>query len=501
MAWLNEDSGLSQCNTENSTGVTEPGQPTFEAVDFGTSMRMNEQSRELELAESSISSGEAGDNGAAGLDASWFAVARSGVDCVLCTVRGFQLRCVRSVTTGGGAATGSKAGEAQCADRSAVCKQCGLQRGWSELDIRKRGRADDGLQDGELIRVAGVIALWEQMKSAGASIGGFDAKQMAAAYADADVGADADGDRHSNARTPERNSLETAKSRAATSHNGRITPADEDEYRADGFFDGDFGADELETVQSSTISSSVPASSVYKRKASGNMTTGTPAKMGRRGDIDEAGGAWTAPSLFNEAMVAQVRRTDAGMRHEAMGQHEVDAFTKWREKYQILDGRSEAKNSGNCNSRGRADVASAGSVVARKPGRGRRLYTHQRSSKVLRKKVAAGGELVGWPTSSGCWKCGLPAWRCDGSEHVPGRFFKRRQPEAACQDKDMLRHIAGSVLAHFEAGAACVVAQVKESWGKEKIELESQQLFKKRKLSRWFEVCDDEAIWGGSKPG
>lgn len=38
----------------------------------------------------------------------------------------------------------------------------------------------------------------------------------------------------------------------------------------------------------------------------------------------------------------------------------------------------------------------------------------------------------------------------------------------------MLRHIAGSVLAHFRLGAACVVAQLKESWAKEEIALESQ---------------------------
>jgi hypothetical protein len=95
-------------------------------------------------------------------------------------------------------------------------------------------------------------------------------------------------------------------------------------------------------------------------------------------------------------------------------------------------------------------------------------------SKVLTKRVD-GGEAVGWPASSGCWKCGLPAWRCDSFEQVPHRFFRPWVPEVACQDKDMLRQIAGSVLAHFEAGAACVVAQVKESWGREKVKLESQE--------------------------
>ena len=46
--------------------------------------------------------------------------------------------------------------------------------------------------------------------------------------------------------------------------------------------------------------------------------------------------------------------------------------------------------------------------------------------------------------------------------------------EVACPDENLLRHIAGSVLAHFEAGAACVVAHVKESWGQEKTRLDSQ---------------------------
>jgi hypothetical protein len=67
----------------------------------------------------------------------------------------------------------------------------------------------------------------------------------------------------------------------------------------------------------------------------------------------------------------------------------------------------------------------------------------------------------------------MPAWRCDSFEHIPGRFFRPKGPEVACQDESMLRHIAGGVLAHFEAGAACVVAQVKESWAQQKVELDS----------------------------
>jgi hypothetical protein len=67
----------------------------------------------------------------------------------------------------------------------------------------------------------------------------------------------------------------------------------------------------------------------------------------------------------------------------------------------------------------------------------------------------------------------MPAWQCDSFERIPKRFFWPRVPEVACQDENLLRHIAGSVLAHFEAGAACVVAHVKESWGQEKVSLHS----------------------------
>lgn len=54
-------------------------------------------------------------------------------------------------------------------------------------------------------------------------------------------------------------------------------------------------------MQSSTVSS-LAENSVHKRKAGGDMTIGTPAKMGRRRDIidEAAGGTGTAPSLFNE---------------------------------------------------------------------------------------------------------------------------------------------------------------------------------------------------------
>lgn len=92
-------------------------------------------------------------------------------------------------------------------------------------------------------------------------------------------------------------------------------------------------------------------------------------------------------------------------------------------------------------------------------------------SKVLAKSVVRGE--VDWPASSGCWRCGLPAWRCDSFEYIPGRFFRRKVPEACCQDEDMLRYIAGSVMAHFEAGAAYVVAHVKESFAQKKVELGS----------------------------
>lgn len=290
----------------------------------------------------------------------------------------------------------------------------------------------------------------------------------------------------------ERVKCKTPRPEAAITRNGRTMPTDECEREcsADVFLDDELGMDELEAMQSSV---STPGVKLHKRKASGDLAIGTAAKMGRRREADKAGGSWAAPSLFNGAMVAQVRRTDTGMRHEAMGQHELDAYTRWMERYQILDSRGEAKEfrelhktwgrrCGICwFSRG-GEARTSTEALHRPdncPQKGSTIWNSamQRAdvigSKVLTKKVV-GGELVGWPVSSGCWRCGLPAWRCDSFEHIPGRFFRQRVPEGACQDEKMLRHIAGSVLAHFEAGAACVVAHIKESWAQEKTELESQ---------------------------
>ncbi|KAL7940041.1 hypothetical protein V8C42DRAFT_349789 [Trichoderma barbatum] len=511
MAWLNEGDGLGQGDTgdytRDPTDVSELGQPAFDAVDFETPIQTNEQGSVMEAVENNISCGQAGADGAAGLDASWFAVARSGVACVLCTVRGFQLQCMGSVPGGGGgAATGSKAAnEAQWADKAVACKQCGLQSDWHEPDMRMGGRADERLRDDKLVCVARVVALWEQMKSVGASLGKFDAKQMAAACIWLETGArcgrelpDAAGDRHSNTGTNERGLFETPRPKAAIGRNGQMTPADEGEYGADdAFLDEELGVDdELEVAQSSSSLPSAPASSVCKRKASSDMAISTPAKMGRQREPSGSGeGVWTAPSLFNEAMVAQVRRTDAGMRHEAMGQHELDAFTEWKKRYQSLNVQDAAKGfrelhttwTDRCGicwfTRGEEarSPMEARHALEKCPQKGSAIWKSavQRAdvirSKVLRKKVV-GGELVDWPASSGCWRCGLPCWRCDSFEKIPKRFFRRKVPEVACRDRDenMLRYIAGSVLAHFEAGAACVVAQVKESWGKEKIKLESQ---------------------------
>ncbi len=245
----------------------------------------------------------------------------------------------------------------------------------------------------------------------------------------------------------------------------------------------------MEAIQSSM---SAPVGSGHKRKASSDLAISAPAKLGR---IREAMKAEQGiiPSLFNGAMVAQVRRTETGMRHEAMGQHELDAYTKWMEQYRSGDSRSKAaefrrmhktwtRRCGICwfsRHSGASSWMAALHRPDRCPQKGSAIWksaTQQADviqSKVLAKRVVR-GESVDWPISSGCWKCGMPAWRCDSFEHIPGRFFRPKVPEAACQDEDMLRRIAGGVLAHFEAGAACVVAQVKESWAQEKTELESR---------------------------
>ena len=299
-----------------------------------------------------------------------------------------------------------------------------------------------------------------------------------------------DVDANGNTRMREQGKFETPRHKTVINRNGQITPADE--------WDGGYNVlkdeEELSLVEMDTIQSSMsaPAGNFLKRKASRDLTTNTPVKTGKIRELNMSV-EWAVPSLFNGAQVAQVRPTDEGMRHEAMAQYELDAYKKWTTKYRVLDDRGEAKEfrythirwkkrCGVCffSRRGGAKMwMPSDHSVNKCPQKGSAIWKSamQRADviqeKVLTKRVVR-GEALGWPISSGCWKCGLPAWRCDSFENIPGRFFHHRVPEVACQDKDLLRHIAGSVLAHFEAGAACVVAQVKESWGQEKTTLESQ---------------------------
>ncbi len=48
---------------------------------------------------------------------------------------------------------------------------------WSTLDHRTTIATDERLRDEELVRIACILALWEQMRSIGASLAGFDTKQ------------------------------------------------------------------------------------------------------------------------------------------------------------------------------------------------------------------------------------------------------------------------------------------------------------------------------------
>jgi hypothetical protein len=93
--------------------------------------------------------------------------------------------------TGGGAAADEirTKEEVQCANRAAACDLCGLEDNWHETNTRGSEVADSRLQDDKLVRVARVIALWEQMKLVGTSIGNFDGEQMAMACTWLETGA------------------------------------------------------------------------------------------------------------------------------------------------------------------------------------------------------------------------------------------------------------------------------------------------------------------------
>jgi hypothetical protein len=162
----------------------------LDVIDLATPTDTSEQNGELGLKiegfEESIYSGQAVSGGGTELDASWLAVAGSGVACVLCTVRGFQLRCVAGVAggvagTSAGASKERSFGDGQNAMQASMCEQCGLGDDWG---------ADDRLRDSGFVHAARILGLWEQMKSFGTSLGGgFDTRQMAAACVWLETGA------------------------------------------------------------------------------------------------------------------------------------------------------------------------------------------------------------------------------------------------------------------------------------------------------------------------
>jgi hypothetical protein len=310
------------------------------------------------------------------------------------------------------------------------------------------------------------------------------------------AGSDADTQHASEHETPRHQTV-------VVSRNGPITPPDElydaidmaanEEFITNGIYTQDNSPDELRVCGP-------------KRRATSDQATSPTRKMIKTDAIETSmilhssplanksvttrvlgGKMRAAPTLFNGHIVAQVRRTDTGMRHARMSQHDLDVYAKWMKLYRSGDCRSKAAEFRRLHKewRGRCGICWFGGGDAEQhtpdqcPRRGSKQWAlatrHAEviQDKILKKKMVR-SVATGWPVSSGCWRCGLPAWRCESFEHIPGRFFWPRVPEGVCQDETMLRHIAGSVLAHYELGAACVVAQVKESWAKEAVDLESE---------------------------
>jgi hypothetical protein len=171
--------------SEHSNAPVDHTQPVYQSLDVPDLENPSdsiEQGGELGFTNQLIFSSQAVADSALGFDHSWLAVAKSGVRCVLCTVRGFRLRCMmRSTARSGVLAQENKVKEGPCVDETAACKQCGLQSNWHKLETGVCGTAGDGLRDDELISIARLVALWKQITVSGALIGNFDAEQIAAA--------------------------------------------------------------------------------------------------------------------------------------------------------------------------------------------------------------------------------------------------------------------------------------------------------------------------------
>lgn len=242
-----------------------------DVIDLAIPTRARSESGGLERRiESYIYSGQTGADSATKVNTSWFAVAHSGISCVLCAVRGFQLQCVNGVA-GGAPGSGASEGRRR-SNAAAACGQCGLGN-----DSRANGR----LQDERLMWAARMVGLWEQMKSIGASFGGgFDARRLATACTwletcgkgerrpehDNDRQTDRQTDRHTgrtngwnagsdDTRTVEQHKYETPRAKTVVTQNGQITPADEREDKADLIVEEEISVGDMEASQSAASTS------------------------------------------------------------------------------------------------------------------------------------------------------------------------------------------------------------------------------------------------------
>lgn len=501
-----------QDSTDYAPSSNTPDHQASTALAIGTPEQTTDQNTETDDGDSSA---QVTNYSVADIDPSWVAVSKSGVNCVLCTIYEFRLRC-----TGGlpGGATQDRTDEERVTDRSRRCGRCGFRFDQRTLDTSATtSTADERLHDDELVRVARIVALWEQMRSIGASLASFDTKQMAAACiwlgaGDQGMAIEMRNNRLHEANTDQLGSdvggqdvdpYKTPRRKTVVTRNGQITPPDEPYEGVDVFADEELGIGDMYMPKSSQGTLRVGG---LKRQAVADPATTPPRKLSKMGTGEASSILHSSPlgrkdrttrvleinapvalALFNGHTVAQVQRTDDGMRHDGMSQHEVDAYAKWMRQYRSGDCRSRATEfrrlhttwhgmCGVCWFRRCATVVHSPDQCPHRGSERWALVTRHADvirTKVLTKRVVRGASMD-WTVSSGCWRCGLPAWRCHSFEHIPGRFFWPRVPEGGCQDEDLLRHIAGSVLAHYALGAACVVAQVKESWAKEGIDLESK---------------------------
>lgn len=197
---------------------------------------------------------------------------------------------------------------------------------------------------------------------------------------------------------------------------------------------------------------------------------------------------WRAEaSLLQSNIVAEVQyMANTKVTHQQASRLEEEVYDEWLVQYEKNDERGVARDirriavewkdrCGLCWVEGRETVHTWDKCMRTGPTAWKAVDTDIKTiqDKILCKSSskAEDGE---WQRSSGCWRCGMPAWMCSRFEFVPGQWYQRKAGDQGCKHGGVLAQMVSAICIKHPIGAALVIAQKKIWAGQERVRLDSE---------------------------